>query len=206
VDSGGNAVVTGGFSSSPVGADRTYYYTAKYAAVDGALLWEQRYGDLRTASAQASSVVVGSGLVAVTGTTDGYPPRFYDDDYLTIKYLDGPTPHTLGAEVFSPSKARISGAVNPNGFATDAALEYGTVPTLTIATTATTSAIGNGSAAVAVGVTLTTLRPRTQYFYRAIGTASGVTLRGEIMTFTTPPAPTPVVPVARPTPRPLLRR
>jgi hypothetical protein len=69
VDASGNVVVTG---SS--GGD---FYTAKYAAADGALLWEKRYGD-----GYAISVAVdASGNVVVTGSSGG--------DYYTAKYAAG---------------------------------------------------------------------------------------------------------------------
>ena len=45
VDGSGNVVVTG-YSTSDVDHERRRhhdYYTAKYAAADGALLWEKRY-------------------------------------------------------------------------------------------------------------------------------------------------------------------
>ncbi|MEK7685481.1 MAG: hypothetical protein AAB466_08665, partial [Verrucomicrobiota bacterium] len=42
VDGSGNVVVTG-FSNNGAPNQNADFYTAKYAAADGALLWEQRY-------------------------------------------------------------------------------------------------------------------------------------------------------------------
>jgi hypothetical protein len=81
VDSGGNVVVTGRSSN----ADGYYdYYTAKYAAVDGALLWDERYkvGTSRYNTYAASVVVNSKGDVAVTG--GAYNGIAWD--YYTAKY------------------------------------------------------------------------------------------------------------------------
>src|SRR4030095_13868812 len=81
VDASGNVVVTGSSGENFVPTD---YYTAKYAAADGALLWEQRYNNNnRSGMSQRAVAVGGSGNVAVTGvscSTNGNP------DYYTAKY------------------------------------------------------------------------------------------------------------------------
>jgi outer membrane protein assembly factor BamB len=61
LDTSGNVVVTGYSASFSSGN----YYTAKYAAADGALLWEQR-----TSSEAAAVAVDGSGNVVVTGSSN----------------------------------------------------------------------------------------------------------------------------------------
>ena len=72
VDQSGNVFVTGA-SRSP----NTDYYTAKYAAADGAVLWEKRYS-----SGSAAAVVVdGNGNAIVSGRSPGS-----NYDLLTIKY------------------------------------------------------------------------------------------------------------------------
>jgi hypothetical protein len=84
VDGSGNVVVTGGSYGSGSFLD---YYTAKYAAVDGALLWEKRYNGPANGDDYASAVAVdGSGNVVVTGSSDReYGPPF-TGDYYTAKY------------------------------------------------------------------------------------------------------------------------
>src|ERR1051325_1628910 len=72
VDGSGNVVVTG-YSDGG-------YYTAKYAAADGALLWEQRYNGPSIAYAVA---VDGSGNVVVTGILASINGVW---DYYTVKY------------------------------------------------------------------------------------------------------------------------
>ena len=79
VDGAGNAVVTG-YSSNGTNRD---YYTAKYAAADGALLWEQRYNSPsnRTDYPAPLGLAVGAnGKVVVTG--------YSDHDFATVVYQD----------------------------------------------------------------------------------------------------------------------
>ena len=83
VDGSGNVVVTGSSVGSEDGED---YYTAKYAAADGAILWEQRYNGPSSPGkyndlAQALAVD-GSGNVVVTGSSDNGA----NTDYYTAKY------------------------------------------------------------------------------------------------------------------------
>ncbi|HXJ55134.1 MAG TPA: leucine-rich repeat domain-containing protein, partial [Verrucomicrobiae bacterium] len=77
VDGSGNVVVTG-TSYNGTNAD---YYTAKYAAADGALLWEKRYNGPGNGDDAASSLALGpNGMVAVTGSSSG--------DYATVVYRE----------------------------------------------------------------------------------------------------------------------
>ena len=69
VDGSGNVVVTG--SSCNGGRSDSDYYTAKYAAADGALLWEKRYNGPANGVRQCQPAVAvdGSGNVVVTGSS-----------------------------------------------------------------------------------------------------------------------------------------
>ena len=81
VDATGNVAVTG-YSTAATG--RSDYYTARYAAADGALLWEKRYNWTGTADDIANSVAIdGEGNVIVTGESVGSGSNF---DYYTAKY------------------------------------------------------------------------------------------------------------------------
>jgi hypothetical protein len=81
VDDIGNAVVTGSSRSSSYGLD---YYTAKYAATNGALLWEKRYNGPGNSDDEARAVVIDvSGNVVVTGYATGSSTN---KDYYTAKY------------------------------------------------------------------------------------------------------------------------
>jgi alpha-tubulin suppressor-like RCC1 family protein len=84
VDNAGNVIVTG-YSLGTVGS--WDYYTAKYAAGDGALLWEQRYNG--TGSNEDYGMVVkvdGSNNVLVSGASTGTGGNW---DYYTAKYSSG---------------------------------------------------------------------------------------------------------------------
>ncbi len=94
VDGSGNVVVTG-YSGNTTNND---YYTAKYAAADGALLWEKRYNGLANSDDRANAVVVdGSGNVVVTGNS------------ATIKYLAD------GTGVWTNSSGGVDLAVDSSG-------------------------------------------------------------------------------------------
>lgn len=81
IDGSGNVIVTGNSVASPGHAD---YYTAKYAAADGALVWEKRYNGPAGSYDQADAVTVDrSGNVIVTGGSYGTGLNF---DYYTAKY------------------------------------------------------------------------------------------------------------------------
>ena len=81
VDGSGNVVVTGCSSNESNNYD---YYTAKYAAADGALVWEKRYNGTANGDDYAQAVAVdGSGNVVVTGSS--YNTK-YISDYYTAKY------------------------------------------------------------------------------------------------------------------------
>jgi uncharacterized membrane protein/subtilisin-like proprotein convertase family protein len=85
VDGSGNVVVTGvsGVRTDAAGTV-TDYYTAKYAAADGALLWERRYNGPKDYDDIATAVAVdGGGDVVVTGYSDGSGS---DHDFYTAKY------------------------------------------------------------------------------------------------------------------------
>jgi hypothetical protein len=83
VDGADNVIVTG---SSQNESDYDDYYTAKYAAADGALLWETRYvGENDGGSAYAVGLD-SSGNVFVTGTAEGIPALDEQNDFYTAKY------------------------------------------------------------------------------------------------------------------------
>ncbi len=81
VDGAGNVIVTG-YSynpASPFAGANPDYYTAKYAAADGGLLWERRYSSPDYSDDRAIAVVLyPQGNVIVTGTSN--------DNIYTAKY------------------------------------------------------------------------------------------------------------------------
>jgi len=80
VDGNGDVIVTG-YSSA--GVSNNDFYTAKYAAADGALLWEKRYnGPLNRDDGAVALAVDRNGNVVVTGSS----PTGSSLDYYTARY------------------------------------------------------------------------------------------------------------------------
>jgi hypothetical protein len=76
VDSSGNVILTGSANRAPTDAD---YYTAKYAAANGALLWERRYNGVGNTDDSATAIALDAvGNVAVTGASgrDSYTAKY----------------------------------------------------------------------------------------------------------------------------------
>src|SRR4029077_3359948 len=96
-----------------------------------------------------------------------------------------PTVTTAAATGVTASGATLNGSVNPNGLTTTAWFEWGTSPTLATFTATARHAVGSGTAAQAVTVTLPGLSPATTYYYRVAGSSTGGTVKGAIVSFTT---------------------
>jgi hypothetical protein len=93
LDAAGNSIVTGtsnnGSAGTGVEANGNDFYTAKYAANNGALVWERRYNGPGNRSDTAAGVAVDNlGNVVVTGTSrsDSNGDGLFDNDYYTAKY------------------------------------------------------------------------------------------------------------------------
>jgi outer membrane protein assembly factor BamB len=108
LDGSGNVVVTGHSRNGSPNFDFDYY-TAKYRAADGVLLWEKRYNGPANQSDYASAVAVdGGGHVVVTGISfnDSRDGEARDGDIHTLKYAaeDGAL---LWEERYSPSVRHV---------------------------------------------------------------------------------------------------
>ncbi len=88
VDGAGNVVVTGSSGLHPGSPDSLLdYHTAKYAAADGARLWESRYDAPAPSDDRAQAVAFDSaGNVIVTGYSAHDSLPAYGTDYYTAKY------------------------------------------------------------------------------------------------------------------------
>ena len=110
MDGGRNVVVTGYSYASGSGND---YYTAKYAATDGALLWEKRYdGPANVDDYPTALAVDSSGNVVVTGISNGGESG---NDYYTAKYASAD-----GALLW---ENRYNGPANSEDFAKTVAVD-----------------------------------------------------------------------------------
>jgi outer membrane protein assembly factor BamB len=82
VDGNGDVIVTG-YSSA--GTSNNDFYTAKYAAADGTLLWEKRYnGPLSLDDAAVAIAVDRNGNVVVTGSSSGRTLDYYTARYASV--------------------------------------------------------------------------------------------------------------------------
>ena len=100
VDSSGNVVVTGvSDSQNGDGYYNSDYYTAKYAATSGALLWEICYngpGNGDDGVGTSRSLALGpNGMVAITGYSDGNPGQGNAYDYATVVYRENLPPVSI---------------------------------------------------------------------------------------------------------------
>jgi hypothetical protein len=191
VDPAGHVVVSG----SAYSASSLDYRTLKYAGGDGALLWAASFAGAARADDIPTRVAVDrQGYAVLTGLSTNAARNY---DFATQKVADGPYPETLPADQLALNSARLNATVNPNGYATTAAFEYGVNPNLGGATTTAPSNLGSGTAAAALTVTIGSLTPATTYYFRPVATGGGKTPRGSILSFTTladrtPPVLSPV--------------
>jgi hypothetical protein len=94
-----------------------------------------------------------------------------------------PTAITGAAQQIGPTSALVNGTVNPGGASTTAYFEYGPDPSKL--TKSSSTAVGSGTADVAVSTKLTGLTPGTTYTYLVAATNSAGTAKGLQGTFTT---------------------
>ncbi len=111
VDREGNVFVTG-VAGSSTNDGFGNYYTAKYAAADGRLLWDRTYFGLGNGTDDASAIAIdGLGNVIVTGASSNGA----NTDYATLKYA--------GADGATLWERRFNGPANqgdrPTGLAMD---------------------------------------------------------------------------------------
>jgi len=108
-----------------------------------------------------------------------------------------PTAQTRAASNLTPSTARLTGTVDPNGLATTYSFQYGTTSAYGAVTP---EAILTGDGSQGVVADLTGLAPDTTYHFRLIARNSKGLARGADRTFKTPKQPLGVVFTATPNP------
>ncbi len=99
-----------------------------------------------------------------------------------------PTVTTGNATSVTTNSATLNGTVNPNGTSTTYQFEYGTTTSDWSVSPSTPASAGSGTTAVAEKANLTGLKTSTDYFYRLVATANGVTTDGTTYFFQTSPA------------------
>ena len=145
----------------------------------------------------------------VRGSGPGFGPLFLHTDghlYGTTRYYPqstsgslgygqvyrlrfGPVPATLPPKPIGSTSARLRGQMNPNGYATTAAFEYGTDAALVGSSVAGAGTTGNGTAPVDVFAKVTGLSPATTYQcrLRGLNAENPNVQEGQILSFITAP-------------------
>ncbi len=119
------------------------------------------------------SYQVGSGSCIGTATTN-------------VTVQSPPTVTTNAATAVAATGATLNGTVNDNGTSTTTSFEYSTSPTLAVgvATVAATPSPVTGGSPTAVSASVGSLSGGVTYYFRAVGTSSAGTVKGDILSFT----------------------
>jgi uncharacterized protein (TIGR03437 family) len=104
-----------------------------------------------------------------------------------------PTVTTTAADTITTTSANLNGNVTPNGSATTVWFEYGTssLPPTSAPYSTNPGSAGSGTTSVHVNANLTGLTSNTTYFFRLVGQNTAGTVRGQTLSFTTPPGTVP---------------
>jgi hypothetical protein len=118
LDSRGNAVVTGRHYGLVRG-----YYTAKYAAADGSLIWGKEYSaDISINAGVDVAVDIGDNVI-VTGYSDGGSGPVIDYNFYTVKFETPSNTVTLTPALIAPAaNAALSSSANVSFILREAAL------------------------------------------------------------------------------------
>ena len=97
---------------------------------------------------------------------------------------------TIGSTHMTGTSAELRGAVNPRGLATDGWFEWSHEPSFVKPAATAAQTLGSGGTDVSFTAELTGLVPGDTYYFRAVASNAGGTVRGSMLSFTTPRAPT----------------
>jgi len=135
------------------------------------------------------------GSYAVVGTIDNPNYTGSADGTLVISPL-APLAVTEPASSIGANTATLSGAINPKGSATTVVFQYGT--STTYGATTGTQTLAEGTVATTVSLPISSLAPKTTYYFRVVATSAGGTVDGAARAFTTLSQPTFAVTPATP--------
>jgi hypothetical protein len=159
-------------------------------------------GSTPRANSVASNMYLGGfpddsncGSCAVWSMFDGkiddvrvYNRALSDTEVQQLYQISNPTPPTAvtnAASVITPTSAKLSGSINPNGAATSVTFNFGTTTSYGTNIAATPATIAATAGATAVSADKTGLYPATTYHYRVKAVNSAGTTFGANKTFTT---------------------
>jgi hypothetical protein len=177
--------------SGPMSLPANTQRTITYKMVGETCAVGSTYNYVNTATARTGTVVIGSGsatqsVVNIRGNC-GEPEAVVEVKNEPIP----PSATTAAASSVTTSGATISGVVDPNGeTGLNIRFVYGTSATLSSTTAVNLSNSTASSSGYGVTTSLTGLSGGTTYYYRVeIKDKAGNWVQGEIMSFTTSPAP-----------------
>ncbi len=165
--------------------------------------WYFEYGPTTAYGRRTATLSAGTGTenvpvsAALTGLTQGTTyhyrivatnadgtSRGADGVFTT---LSNPVAVTGAVQNVTPTSARLTGTVDPNGRATTWYFEYG--PTNAYGARTPTSSAGSGNTAVSVSATVSGLTPGRVYHYRLVAASDSGSSRGADRTFSTTARP-----------------
>jgi len=105
-------------------------------------------------------------------------------------WTGGLTVTSAAATAVTSTSATLNGSVTPGGKAGTTWFEWSTSPTLTTFATTPLQSLPAGTTAVPISAGVSGLSANTTYYFRAAGSNSGGTAKGDIVSFNTPSPPT----------------
>jgi hypothetical protein len=137
---------------------------------------------------------------SVVATNAAGVTRGADRTFKTAQAPGPPGASTGSARSVTPTGARLTGTVDPNGRPTTYRFEYGTSTSYAKRTTETSA--GSGQSGKSVSATIAGLTPNTRYHYRVVATNAAGVARGRDRSFTTLRNPKGITASASPNPAP----
>lgn len=147
-----------------------------------------------TRPAAVSLLILGGlAVTAVSAWAQGKPPAVTPLEAFSSTLTSGLLAMTATLSTMPPTEvtegtAKFNGSVNPDGLETNAWFEWGTDPTLAVATSTPPQPVGSGLSAVLVTAQVSGLKPGTMYYVRVVASDSlGTTTKGDTVSLRTRP-------------------
>jgi hypothetical protein len=134
---------------------------------------------------EVTAVASGSAIITAVFEDGGIGPLSATAEIIVRTAQPPPAPIvvTTAATGVTERAAVLRGTVNPSGVAARAWFEWGSTPDL--GSTTPEQALGSGTDALPISAALVDLAPGTLYYFRAVGSSAGGTVRGGTLQFRT---------------------
>lgn len=147
------------------------------------LSWSSSSGATATVTTAGVATGITAGSAKITATSGAKSGN------ADLTVVPPTTAVTTAAINVTGSTALLIGTVNPRGGATQAWFEWGTDSALTAPSTTSPQNVGNGTTDVGISQAIAGLSPATAYYFRIVASNNGGTVKGSILSFTTPRPP-----------------